>query len=180
MENDGFWRTVWRLRSMNNDKRTGSGSKLFLFIESLWQNQYWICLDREQTGPWAPDCYILEILQISIQFLILFGRHYGRNAQARPPSCPIFLPMAWKAHILRSLNQDAARINILESLEESSVLVVQDWAIKYLPRKYWESWTDWFGKRGISWHINVAFRKVSERLQMLTFAYIFQRCTQSS
>ena len=35
----------------------------------------------------------LEILQISIQFLILFGRHYGRNAQARPPSCPIFLPM---------------------------------------------------------------------------------------
>ena len=35
----------------------------------------------------------LEILQISIQFLILFGRHYGRNAQALPPSCPIFLPM---------------------------------------------------------------------------------------
>ena len=92
MENDGFWRTVWRLRSMNNDKRTGSGSKLFLFIESLWQNQYWICLDREQTGPWAPVSYILEILQISIQFLILFRRHYGRNAQARPPSCPIFLP----------------------------------------------------------------------------------------
>ena len=37
----------------------------------------------------------LEILQISIQFPILFGRHYGRNAQARPPSCPVFLPM-WK------------------------------------------------------------------------------------
>ena len=93
MENNGFWRTVWRLRPMNNDKRTGSGSKLFLLIESLWQNQYWICLDREQTGPWAPDCYSLEILQISIQFPILFGRHYGRNAQARPPSCSIFLPM---------------------------------------------------------------------------------------
>ena len=119
-------------------------------------------------------CHCKEILQISLQFLIFFGRHCGRNAQARPPSCPIFLPMAWKAHILRSLNQDAARINLLESLEESSVLVVQDWAIKYLPR------TDLFGKRGISWHINVAFRKVSERLQMLTFAYIFQRCTQSS
>ena len=36
MENDGFWRTVWRPRSMINDKRTGSGSKWFLFIESLW------------------------------------------------------------------------------------------------------------------------------------------------
>ena len=36
MENDGFWRTVWRPRSIINDKRTGSGSKWFLFIESLW------------------------------------------------------------------------------------------------------------------------------------------------
>ena len=70
MENDGFWRTVWRLRSVD-----------------------WICLDRERTRPWAPDCYILEIVQISLQFLILFERHYGRNAQAHPPSCPIFLPM---------------------------------------------------------------------------------------
>ena len=32
-------------------------------------------------------------LQSSIQFLISFGRHYGRNAQAPPQSCPIFLPM---------------------------------------------------------------------------------------
>ena len=41
------------------------------------------------------DCYILEISQISIQFLILFGRHYGRNTHARPPSCSIFLPMCF-------------------------------------------------------------------------------------
>ena len=41
-----------------------------------------------------------KFLQISIQSLILFGRHYGRNAQARPPSCPICLPMTspvWEA-----------------------------------------------------------------------------------
>ena len=25
--------------------------------------------------------------------------------------------------------------------------------MKYLPRKYRESQTDWFGKRGIPWHI---------------------------
>ena len=29
-----------------------------------------------------------------MQFPVLFGRLYGRNAQAQPPSCPIFLPMA--------------------------------------------------------------------------------------
>ena len=88
--------------------------------------------------------------------------------------------LAWKAHILRSINQDAARVDVLESLDESSVLIVQDWAMKYLPRKYRESQTDWFGKRGIPWHISVAFRKVSDRLQMLTFAHIFQTCSQDS
>ena len=88
--------------------------------------------------------------------------------------------LAWKAHILRSINQDAARVDVLESLDESSVLIVQDWAMKYLPRKYRESQTDWFGKRGIPWHISVAFRKVSDHFQMLTFAHIFQTCTQDS
>ena len=50
--------------------------------------------------------------------------------------------LAWKASILRSINLDSSRIDILELLDESSVLVVQDWAMKYLPRKYRESQTD--------------------------------------
>ena len=46
--------------------------------------------------------------------------------------------------------------------------------------KYCESQTDWFGKCCIPWHISVAIRKVSNRLQMLTFAHIFQTCSQDS
>ena len=88
--------------------------------------------------------------------------------------------LPWKAHILRSINQDSSRIDILTLLDESSVLVVQDWAMKYLPRKYRESQTDWFGKRGIPWHISVAFRKISNQFQMQTFAHIFQTCSQDS
>jgi len=88
--------------------------------------------------------------------------------------------LAWKAHILRSINQDAARVDVLESLDDSSVLIIQDWAMKYLPQKYHESQTDWFGKLGIPWHISVAFRKVTDQLQMLTFAHIFKTCSQDS
>ena len=32
--------------------------------------------------------------------------------------------VSWKAHILRSIHQDSARIDFLESLNESSVLVI--------------------------------------------------------
>ena len=44
--------------------------------------------------------------------------------------------LAWKSHLLRSVNQDAARLHVLDLLDESSVLLLQDWAMKFLPRKY--------------------------------------------
>ena len=88
--------------------------------------------------------------------------------------------LAWKSHLLRSVNQDGARVQLLEAIDESSVLIFQDWAIKYLPRKYRESQTDWFGKRGIPWHLTVATRREEGELQMLTFAHIFKSCSQDS
>ena len=89
---------------------------------------------------------------------------------------------AWKAHLLRSLNQDQARLDAIDDLDESSVLLVEDWGIKFLPRKYRESQSDWFGKRGLSWHFTVATRKIvpSQQLQMMTFVHVFQSCSQDS
>ena len=47
---------------------------------------------------------------------ILFGRHYGRNAQARPPSCPIFLPMLFNFLLTRQ----NSRLKCLENQSVSS------------------------------------------------------------
>lgn len=63
---------------------------------------------------------------------------------------------AWKAHLLQSVNQDEARIAVLNALKEQEVLVVLDWAMKFLHSKYRESQADWYGKCGVSWHISVA------------------------
>ena len=88
---------------------------------------------------------------------------------------------AWKGHILRSINQDQARLDIIQSLGPLSALLVLDWAMKFLPRKFREAQSDWFGKRGISWHITVAMRRSEERnLQMVTFVHLFEKCTQIS
>jgi len=87
----------------------------------------------------------------------------------------------WKSHLVRSVNQDAARVEVLEELDDSSVLLVQEWAMKYLPRKYRESQTDWFGNRGIPWHVTVATRRDAKgELQTLTFVYIFPASSQDS
>ncbi|KAK2549365.1 hypothetical protein P5673_030190 [Acropora cervicornis] len=38
---------------------------------------------------------------------------------------------SWKAHQVRSIQQDKARTSLLENLETSSVLITQDWAMKF-------------------------------------------------
>ena len=58
---------------------------------------------------------------------------------------------SWKSHLLRSKNQDDCRLDVVK--DETSVLLVLDRAMKYLPRKSRESQTDWYGKIGILRHI---------------------------
>ncbi|KAL9962183.1 hypothetical protein ACROYT_G031264 [Oculina patagonica] len=85
----------------------------------------------------------------------------------------------WKAHLLRSVNQEEARLSQLDALDSTSIVLVQDWAMKFLPRKFRESQTDWYAKRGISWHITVAIRRGDDQsLQMMTFVNVFRSCNQ--
>ena len=87
---------------------------------------------------------------------------------------------AWKSHILRSVQQDKARTDILELLDNTSALITQDWAMKFLPQKYRETQQDWFGKRGISWHISVVVRKVNGKLQHQTMIHVVKNAPQES
>ena len=87
---------------------------------------------------------------------------------------------AWKAHQLRSLQQDKARITVLGQLDETKVLITQDWFMKWLPQRYRETQAEWFGKRGISWHISVVVRRVNKLLQHQTFVHIVEDCNQDA
>ena len=79
----------------------------------------------------------------------------------------------WKAHLLRARNQEEARINIVKDLDETAVLITCDWAMKFLPRKYREGQTDWYGKRGINWHVAVSFHRRGEEVKSLTHIHLF-------
>ena len=89
--------------------------------------------------------------------------------------------LIWKAYLIHSINQDEARLDVLQDLDQSSILLVQDWAMKFLPRKFHESQTDWFAKRGLSWHLSVATHRMSnQEFEMMSFVHIFQACSQDS
>ena len=61
---------------------------------------------------------------------------------------------AWKAHLQRAFHQDLARQDALSSLDEETVIVINDWAMQFLPMRFRETQSQWFGKRGISWHFS--------------------------
>ena len=94
----------------------------------------------------------------------------------RSKNC-IFL---WKSHALRSVNQESAKQEALQSLDSQSVLVVIDWAMKFLQMKYREKQSEWFAKRGLSWHISSVISKDQEtqKAKVLLYAHLLDSCCQ--
>lgn len=52
--------------------------------------------------------------------------------------------------------------------------------MKFLPQHFRETQSDWFGKRGMSWHISVVVQRVRSQLQTQTFFQILQSSNQGS
>ncbi|PFX12332.1 hypothetical protein AWC38_SpisGene23731 [Stylophora pistillata] len=65
----------------------------------------------------------------------------------------------WKAHIMRSTKQKKGKEDVLQQLDENTILAIMDWAMKFQPRKYLDKQCEWFGKRGLSWHVTSVILK---------------------
>ncbi|KAK3738657.1 hypothetical protein QZH41_007870 [Actinostola sp. cb2023] len=66
---------------------------------------------------------------------------------------------AWKSHLLRAFQQDQARQDALRHLDEKTIIVINDWAMKLLPMKFRETQSQWFAKRGLSWHFSAVIHQ---------------------
>ena len=131
------------------------------------------------------DAMAEALLDIKNALTMMTAQNIGANAKEElsfVADQAISNIQAWKAHLLRSLNQDQAWLDVIDELYESSVLLIEDWAMKFLPNKHYENQHDLFGKHGLSWHVTVATRKIgaTQQLQMMTFVHVFQSCSQDS
>lgn len=60
------------------------------------------------------------------------------------------LIFTWKAHILRSENQEDGKQTALASLKDDSIVIVMDWAMKFVQMRHREKQKEWFAKRGMN------------------------------
>ena len=87
---------------------------------------------------------------------------------------------AWKAHLVRTVLQEEAKQAALDNLDDETCLIIVDWAMKFLPLKYRETICEFFGKRGLSWHIGAVVTKKDSRIEVECFVHIFNFCTQNN
>lgn len=88
--------------------------------------------------------------------------------------------MAWKCHIIRSVNQEEGKQDAIRNLTSTSALLIIDWAMKFNQMRYREKRSEWYGKRGMSWHISsvVTFDNQSKSSRVLSYAHLIDSCSQ--
>ena len=88
--------------------------------------------------------------------------------------------LQWKAHILRSENQDIAKTKLIKSLPSDAILILMDWAMKFTQLKYREKQSEWFGKRGMSRHVScVISRSVTAQCHHISsYVNLIDNCEQ--
>ncbi|CAF3317413.1 unnamed protein product [Rotaria sp. Silwood2] len=90
------------------------------------------------------QCDRCELLKITLAKIRTYIEEYQKDVSIRDRLLyrvqqQIRCIEDWKAHLLRTIHQDQSRIDILNNLDDETVMVHVDLAMKWLPVKYRES-----------------------------------------
>ena len=63
---------------------------------------------------------------------------------------------------------------VIENLVDNQVLIIMDWAMKFLPISYRETQRDSLGKKEKSWHVSVAVKKEDDsEIEVDSYAWVW-------
>ena len=88
---------------------------------------------------------------------------------------------AWEVHLLRSINQEEAKQYAMQQLNEDTRC--DNGLGKFLPVQFREQMSDFFGKRGRSWHISAVITAASatdRKYEVECFVHILNSCNQNN
>uniref|UniRef100_A0A914PXG5 C2H2-type domain-containing protein n=1 Tax=Panagrolaimus davidi TaxID=227884 RepID=A0A914PXG5_9BILA len=79
--------------------------------------------------------------------------------------------LEWKKHVMRSAYSEKCRLQIIDELKEGEALITCDYSMKWIPRHYRETQKDFYGKKGLSWHITHILAKKDGKLVQHTVVH---------
>ncbi|EFP11361.1 hypothetical protein CRE_13812 [Caenorhabditis remanei] len=80
-----------------------------------------------------------------------------------------------KKHYLRAAYTNQEREDILSSLKDNEALITLDFAQKYLPRWHREKQSDYYGKKGISYHVAHTTARIGDIYTQHSFVHIYSK-----
>ena len=87
--------------------------------------------------------------------------------------------LTWMKHIIRGVQQEKAKTFAMEDIDMNTGLWISDWAQKNLPLLYREGQKEYFGKKGMSLHVDVLLMKNENgELVKQTYFSALDRCSQ--
>ena len=81
-------------------------------------------------------------------------------------------------HLIRDVQQSKAKSYAFDKTESNSVRWLRDFSQKIIPIKYRESQKEYFGKKGMTLHIDVFFYKLHDSVQKEVYMTAATRCDQ--
>ena len=87
--------------------------------------------------------------------------------------------LEYMKHQIRDQQQKQAKAYCFENITETCGFWLKDYAQKILPMSYREGQREYFGKKGMSMHVDVFFTKSSGQLEKLVYLTLVFRCDQS-
>ncbi|EGT59993.1 hypothetical protein CAEBREN_31776, partial [Caenorhabditis brenneri] len=85
-----------------------------------------------------------------------------------------------KKHLLRAAVTNQEREDIISDLEDNHALITIDFAQKYLPRWHREKQSDYFGKKGFSWHVSHVAARIGDNYTQHSFIHIYDTEVQQN
>ena len=84
----------------------------------------------------------------------------------------------WKAHILTVIHQDSHKYDILAKLDGQTAMIIIDFAMNFLSRRYRESMSKWFGKAGNGMHVMCVIYKADDNFRKRTYINFIGKSSQ--
>ena len=82
-------------------------------------------------------------------------------------------------HIIRDVQQNKAKVGVMEKTDDSSILCLKDWSQKVPPLTFKEPQRDYSGKKGMSQHVDVIYSKKDNKVIKNVYFTLLQRCDQN-
>ncbi|EGT36940.1 hypothetical protein CAEBREN_02494 [Caenorhabditis brenneri] len=81
---------------------------------------------------------------------------------------------AMKKHLLRAAYTNEERSAIISGLQDNEALITMDFAQKFLPKWHREKQQDYYGKKGISYHVSHITSRIGHEYVQHSFVHIYE------